>query len=179
MNSVSELTKMQQDAAVFCRELRLNCKLKLFFVIDFWPVCYFRLVEHCLRKGTLSFKVFRYLLVPLRPFIQGLSGSRIYQGAEIGGGLFLHHSQGVVIAPTVTIGENCIIYTGCSLAHKSNGTGEGSPTVGDNVRLMVGSVILGPVSIGSHAVIGANAVVLKDVPAHAVAVGVPARLIQK
>lgn len=177
MSMVSELAKLQQDSAVFCRELRLNFRIKLLLVVDFWPVCYFRIIEHCLRRKTWSCRMFRYLLLPLRPLIQGLSGSRIYQGAEIGGGLFLHHSVGVVIAPTVSIGENCMIYTGCCLVHKANGTDEAGPTIADNVRLMTGSKIIGPVTIGSHAVVGANAVVLKDVPAHAIAVGVPARLL--
>jgi serine O-acetyltransferase len=177
MNTVSELTKLQHDSAVFCRELRLNSRIKLLLVVDFWPVCYFRIIEHCLRKKSLPYRLLRFLLLPLRPLIQGLSGSRIYQGAEIGGGLFLHHSEGVVIVDTATIGENCTFYTGCCLVHKANGTGQAGPTVADNVRFMIGSKIIGPVSIGSHAVIGANAVVLKDVPAHAVAVGVPARLL--
>lgn len=177
MNTVSELAKLQQDMDVFCCELKLSHKIKLLFVVDFWPVCYFRLVEYCIRKKSRFYRVLRYLLLPLRPIIQGLSGSRIYQGAEIGGGLFLHHSDGVVIVNSVTIGKNCTIYTGCCLVHKADGTGDIGPTVGDNVRLMVGSKIIGPVLIGSHAVVGANAVVLKDVPAHAIAVGVPARVI--
>ena len=162
---------------VFCRELKLSNKIKLIFIVDFWPVCYFRLIEHCIKNKSLLFKILRYLLLPLKPWIQGLSGSRIEQGSEIGGGLYLHYSEGVIIASGVTIGENCIIYTGCCLVHKADNSGTRGPIVGNNVRLMVGSKIIGPVSIGSDATVGANAVVLKDIPAHAIAVGIPARLI--
>ncbi len=94
--------------------------------------------------------------------------------ADIGGGLMMPHPNGIVIHPSVVLGPNCLIFQQCTLGtvgHKS-----GAPHVGGHVDIGAGARILGPVQIGDHAKIGANAVVVKDVPAGAVASGVPAQI---
>lgn len=103
-------------------------------------------------------------------------GIEISKQARIGPGLRLPHPLGIIIAPTVTLGANCDLYAGVRLG-LSHGHPRG-PQVGDHVFLGDGAKALGPVSIGDHAVIGASALVLADVPAHATAVGVPARIIK-
>ena len=177
MTELSELAKLRLDTQAFCRELQLRHRWQLLLIVDYWPVLYFRVVEYLLRKNSLVSRCWRLLLAPLRPFVQGLSGSRIYQGASIGGGLFLHHSNGVVIADSAVLGDNCLVSTGCCIVHRADGSGRKGPRIGNNVRLMVGCALIGPVTVGSNVTIGAHAVVLQDVPDNSVAVGVPARIL--
>ena len=94
-----------------------------------------------------------------------------------GGGLAIPHPNGIVIHPGASVGPNCLIFQQVTLG--DGGPIPGLPTVGGHVDIGAGAKILGGVSIGDHAKIGANAVVLCDVPPHATAVGVPARIIAK
>ena len=91
----------------------------------------------------------------------------------------MHHSVGVMIASEAVIGRNCTVYGGAMVAHKANNMGSGAPCIGNNVNLLSGCKVIGPVKIGDGAVIGANAVVLRDVPPGTVAVGIPARIVKK
>lgn len=94
---------------------------------------------------------------------------------RIGGGLLLPHPVGIVVHPDVRIGRNCLIMHNVTIG--ANGPG-GVPTIGDNVDLGPGACVIGPVQVGDGAVVGANAVVVKDVPERAVVGGVPARVIR-
>ena len=87
------------------------------------------------------------------------------------------HPNGIVIHPMCKIGPNCLILQQVTLGSNGSSANGGVPTLGGHVDVGAGAKILGPVVIGDNAVIGANAVVLADVPANAVAVGIPARLI--
>ncbi|WP_313119553.1 serine O-acetyltransferase EpsC [Proteiniclasticum ruminis] len=108
------------------------------------------------------------------------TGIEIHPGAKIGRRLFIDHGMGVVIGETTTIGDDCIIYHGVTLGATDCDAPKRHPDVGDRVLIGAGAKILGPISIGSGAKVGANSVVLKSVPAGATAVGIPARiLIQK
>jgi serine O-acetyltransferase len=89
----------------------------------------------------------------------------------LGGGLLLPHPQGVVIHPEVVVGPNCLLLQQVTLG---TGPRPGTPQLGGHVDVGAGAKVLGGVTIGDHAVIGANAVVISDVPAYSVAVGVPA-----
>ena len=82
--------------------------------------------------------------------------------------------MGIVIGETAVVGDDVVLFHGATLGGRSMRRGKRHPTLGDNVVVGAGAKILGPVWIGDGAQIGANAVVVKDVPAHAVAVGVPA-----
>jgi serine O-acetyltransferase len=95
---------------------------------------------------------------------------------KIGGGLLLPHPNGIVIHPQTEIGPNCLLFQQVTLGTVAGR--QGAPKLGIHVDVGAGARILGPVQIGDHAVIGANAVVLTDVPAHATAVGIPARIIE-
>lgn len=94
---------------------------------------------------------------------------------QIGGGLMLPHPNGIVIHPEARIGPNCLIMQNVTIG--VSGTRDGAPCLGAHVDVSAGACILGPVSVGSFALVGANAVVTKDAPARAVVAGVPARLI--
>lgn len=102
------------------------------------------------------------------------TGVEIHPGAVIGRRLFIDHGMGVVIGETTQIGDDVVIFHGTTLGGRSMNHGKRHPTVGNNVVIGAGAKVLGPVTIGDGAQVGANAVVLKDVPAYAVAVGVPA-----
>jgi serine O-acetyltransferase len=104
-------------------------------------------------------------------FWSAVSGADIPLNCQIGGGLLLPHPNGVVIHPAAHIGPNCLIFQQVTLGTRGGG---GAPVLKGHVDIGAGAKLLGAVSVGEHATIGANAVVLTDVPAHGVAVGVPA-----
>lgn len=106
-----------------------------------------------------------------------LTGIEIHPGASIGRGFFIDHGMGVVIGETAEIGENVLIYHGVTLGGVSLEKKKRHPTVGNNVVIATGAKVLGAITIGDNARIGANAVVLKDVPANATVVGIPGRVV--
>lgn len=105
------------------------------------------------------------------------TGIEIHPGAKIGKGLVIDHGMGVVIGETAEVGDNVLIYHGVTLGGTGKDKGKRHPTVGNNVVIGSGAKILGPIKIGDNAKIGANAVVLKEVPEGATAVGIPAKII--
>ena len=106
------------------------------------------------------------------------TGIEIHPGATIGEKLFIDHGMGVVIGETAEVGNNVTIYHGVTLGGIGGDKGsKRHPTVKDNVIIGTGAKILGPITIGENSKIGANAVVLKDVPPNSTAVGIPARII--
>ncbi len=106
-----------------------------------------------------------------------LTGIEIHPGARIGRGFFIDHGMGVVIGETTEIGDWVMLYQGVTLGGTGKQTGKRHPTVEDGVVIGVGAIVLGAITIGRGARIGGGAVVVKDVPPHATAVGVPARIV--
>ena len=106
-----------------------------------------------------------------------LTGIEIHPGAQIGKNLFIDHGMGVVIGETAVVGDNCTIYHQVTLGGTGKEKGKRHPTLGDGVLVSTGAKVLGPITIGNGAKIGANAVVLADVPENATAVGIPAKVI--
>ncbi len=120
----------------------------------------------------------RNLKVPFLPraisqFARFLTGIEIHPGAQIGQGLFIDHGTGVVIGETAIIGDNVTLFQGVTLGGTGKETGKRHPTLGSNIVVGAGAKILGNITIGDNSYIGANAVVIKDVPANATVVGVP------
>lgn len=109
-------------------------------------------------------------------FWSAVSGADIPLGSNVGGGLVLPHSQGIVVHPDARVGVNCLIFQGVTIGY---GPKPGLPELEGHVDVGAGAKILGGVRIGAHAKIGANAVVISDVPAGATAVGVPARILER
>jgi serine O-acetyltransferase len=106
-----------------------------------------------------------------------VTGVEIHPGATIGRRFFIDHAMGVVIGETAEVGDDVMLYHGVTLGGRSMERVKRHPTLEDGVTVGAGARILGPVTIGANAQIGANAVVVKDVPPGAVVVGVPGRVI--
>ena len=106
---------------------------------------------------------------------RSLTGVEIHPGATIGRCLFIDHGMGIVIGETAEIGDNCTIYHGVTLGGTGKDTGKRHPTIGNNVLISTGAKVLGPFRVGDNSRIGANAVVLQEVPANSTVVGVKAR----
>ena len=116
--------------------------------------------------------------VPLVPRMlsyvsRSITGIEIHPAARIGADFFIDHGSGVVIGETAEIGENVTMYQGVTLGGTGFATGKRHPTVEDNVTIGSGAKLLGPITIGHGAKIGANAVVIHDVPANSTVVGNP------
>jgi serine O-acetyltransferase len=120
--------------------------------------------------------------VPLLPrFIASLSrfwtGIEIDPGATIGSGVFIDHGVGVVIGETAEVGDGCTIYQGVTLGGTSLQRTKRHPTLGRNVTVGSGAAVIGAITVGDGAKIGANSVVVKDVPPNATIVGIPGRVV--
>jgi serine O-acetyltransferase len=108
-----------------------------------------------------------------------LTGIEIHPGARIGRRFFIDHGMGVVIGETAQIGDDCTLYHGVTLGGTSWKEGKRHPTLGNGVVIGAGAKVLGPLMVGDGAKIGSNAVVVRDVPPGATAVGIPARIIEE
>ncbi|MGE4405459.1 serine O-acetyltransferase [Pseudomonas sp.] len=108
-----------------------------------------------------------------------LTGIEIHPGARIGRRFFIDHGMGIVIGETAEIGDDVTLYHGVTLGGTSWNKGKRHPTLEDGVIVGAGAKILGPFTVGAGAKIGSNAVVTREVPAGATAVGIPGRIIVK
>ncbi len=122
----------------------------------------------------------RGLLTPARVLShigRFLTGIEIHPGATIGRRFFIDHGMGVVIGETAVVGDDVTLYQGVTLGGTGKERGKRHPTLGNDVIVGVGAKVLGAIEIGNGARIGGGSVVLKDVPPHTTAVGVPARAV--
>ncbi len=120
--------------------------------------------------------------VPLLPrFLAHLArfftGIEIHPAARLGKGFFIDHGMGVVIGETVEAGDDCTLYQGVTLGGTSLLGGKRHPTLGDRVTVGVGAAVLGAITVGDDAKVGAGSVVVRDVPARSTVVGIPARVV--
>jgi serine O-acetyltransferase len=104
------------------------------------------------------------------------TGIEIHPGATIGKNFFIDHGTGVVVGETAIIGDNVLLYQGVTLGGTGKETGKRHPTLGHNIVVGAGAKILGNINIGDNSYIGANAVVIKDVPPNSTVVGIPGRI---
>jgi serine O-acetyltransferase len=112
----------------------------------------------------------------LSQFSRWLTGIEIHPGAKIGKRLFIDHGMGVVIGETAIIGDDVLLYQGVTLGGTGLQKGKRHPTIGNNVVVGTGAQVLGNITVGDNSYIGANAVVIKDVPPNSTVVGVPGRI---
>lgn len=111
----------------------------------------------------------------LSQLVRTLTGVEIHPAATIGRRFFIDHADGIVVGATAEIGDDVMLYQQVTLGGTSMEQTKRHPTLGNNVLVGAGAKILGPINVGDGASVGANAVVVKDVPADHVAVGVPAK----
>ena len=121
------------------------------------------------------------LKIPLLPRLlmtvaRWITGVEIHPSATIGRGLFIDHGMGVVIGETTTIGRNVTLYQGVTLGGTGKQRGKRHPTIGNNVVIGTGAKVLGDITIGANSMVGANAVVVRNVPEYSTVVGVPGRI---
>ena len=108
--------------------------------------------------------------------VRWATGIEIHPSATIGRGLFIDHGMGVVIGETAVIGNNVTLFQGVTLGGTGKERGKRHPTIGDNVVIGAGVKVLGNITVGRDSIIGANAVVIRDVPEQSTVVGVPGRI---
>ena len=108
---------------------------------------------------------------------RALTGIEIHPGAAIGKAFFIDHGMGVVIGETSEIGDNVTLYHGVTLGGTTWRKGKRHPTIGNNVVVGAGAKVLGPVKIGDNTRIGANSVVISEIPSNSVVVGIPGKVV--
>lgn len=147
------------------------------YVILLYPgfhILVFHRIAHFL--SNFKFKFIARLISQLARFLTGIE---IHPGAKIGKRLFIDHGMGIVIGETTTIGDNCTIYHGVTLGGTGKNKCKRHPDLGNNVIIGCGAKILGPIKIGDNVKIGANAVVLRNIPDNSTVVGVPGQIRDK
>ncbi len=138
-------------------------------------------------KAVLLYRIAHFFYELNMPFIpryisdiaRGTTAIEIHPGADIGSDFFIDHGAGVVIGETATIGDNVTIYAGVVLGGTTLNQKKRHPTIGNNVVIGTGAKILGPIIVGDNVKIGANSVVIDDVPPNSVVVGVPGKIISR
>jgi serine O-acetyltransferase len=149
---------------------------KLDFLFNYpgvWAIIWYR-VAHRLYKA--NFKRFAKMIMGINQIITNID---IHPAAQIGKRVFIDHGTGVVIGETTIIEDNVLIYQGVTLGGVSLNHGKRHPTIKEGVVIGAGAKVLGNITIGAHAKIGANSVVVKAVPECSTAVGIPAHVIEK
>ncbi|HEX9780236.1 MAG TPA: serine O-acetyltransferase [bacterium] len=121
------------------------------------------------------------LRVPVLPrlimtWARVFTGVEIHPAARIGRGLFIDHGMGVVIGETAVLGDDVTLFQGVTLGGTGKERGKRHPNIGSRVVIGAGAKVLGNITVGEHSIIGANAVVIRDVPDHSTVVGVPGRI---
>jgi len=152
--------------------LHSNCEL-FFNYPGIWAIVNYRIANNLYKKG---FKRFARIIGGISQFLTNVD---IHPGATIGRRVFIDHGFGVVIGETSIIKDDVVIYQGVTLGGVSLKNEKRHPTIENNVILGSGAKILGNIIIGENSKIGANSVVICDVPSSSTAVGVPARIIQR
>lgn len=163
------------------RDPAIKSKLELILYPSLHIIIFHKFAHFLYRKK------FFFLARFISQFARFLTGIEIHPGAQLGKRVFFDHGMGIVIGETAIVGDDCVIYHGVTLGNSSssrihmnsNNIVKRHPTVKNNVMIGAGAKLLGNITIGNNAKIGANSVVLKDVPDFAVAVGVPANIVSK
>jgi serine O-acetyltransferase len=108
------------------------------------------------------------------------TGIEIHPGARIGKGFFIDHGAGVVIGETAEIGDNCVLFHNVTLGGTGKHHGKRHPTLGSNVLVGTGAILLGPIEVGDNVRIGANSfIIMRDVPSDCTVAGTPARIVRR
>jgi serine O-acetyltransferase len=152
---------------------------------------YARRIELLLYPSLQSIVLHRYLAHPMYkigiPFLPRLvsqisrffTGIEIHPGAKIGKGFFIDHGMSVVIGETSEIGDNCVLFHNVTIGGTGKHKGKRHPTLGNNVLIGTGAILLGPINVGNNVKIGANTFIINhDVPDNCTVVGSPGRIVK-
>jgi serine O-acetyltransferase len=169
------LASIRKDLdSVLERDPAARSRLEIFLVYSGLHAIWAHRITH-----WLWVRRFKFLARWLSQIARDLTGVEIHPGAAIGPGFFIDHGMGVVIGETAEIGTDVTLYHGVTLGGTSLEKGKRHPTLGDRVVVGAGAKVLGAIIIGDDSRIGANAVVVKSVPANSVVVGVPGQIVKR
>ena len=159
---------------VYQKDPAIKSKIELFFNYPgVWAIFWYRLANKLYKNN------FKTLARIIMAFSQILTNIDIHPGATIGKRVFIDHGIGVVIGETAIIGDDVTIYQGVTLGGVSLNKGKRHPTIEDNVIIGGGAKVLGDITIGKGSKIGANSVVVKDVPPYSTVVGIPGKIVKR
>jgi serine O-acetyltransferase len=177
------LSDLVEELDAYCHRKRwpkAACVLMPVFYPQTWAIVHYRLNRwvFCHFRVPVLRQVVRAANFFVGRLITMLTGIEICERAQIGAGLYLAHMGTIIIAMTTKIGRNASIHQEVTFGGAGKGVEEGDfPEVGDDVYIGAGAKIIGRVKVGSRVLIGCNAVVIRDIPDHATAVGIPARVV--
>ncbi len=149
-----------------------------------------RNIEFLLYPGLHAITVHRFchffwkLGIPFFPRLfsqisRFFTGIEIHPGAKIGKGFFIDHGIGVVVGETAEIGDNCVLFHNVTLGGTGKHKGKRHPTLGNNVMVGTGAILLGPITVGDNVKIGANTFILmRDIPDNVTVAGTPGRIVK-
>lgn len=150
--------------------------LKLLFNASFKITFWFRLGTYLQQKKNPFFKILYIIVFLIHKHNMYKTGIQLLFGTDVKEGLSFSHFSCTVINQHAKIGRNFTMFNGCTVG-STFGRNSGVPIIGDNVLMCSGSKIIGRVTIGNNVVVGAGAIVVKDIPDNAVVVGIPAKII--
>jgi serine O-acetyltransferase len=159
---------------VYKNDPAISSRIELFFNYPgVWAIFWYRISNRLYRSG---FRAFARVLMGINQLFTNID---IHPGATIGRRVFIDHGFGVVIGQTTVIEDDVLIYQGVTLGGVSLIPGKRHPTIKSGVVIGAGAKVLGNITIGANSKIGANSVVVREVPDNSTAIGIPAHVIQK
>lgn len=186
----TQLTSLISQAYADDPELLDACVADIQAVKDRDPACFTHVQCLLFFKGFQAMQAYRVahwmwnrgrksLALALQSRISEVFGVDIHPAAVLGRGIMMDHASGIVIGETAVVGDNVVMLHHVSLGGSGTGKGKRHPTIGNSVLLGAGVNVVGPVVVGACTKIGAGSVVVTDLPAHCVAVGVPAQVVKR
>lgn len=172
---MSLFSQIKEDFTnVYNNDPAIHSKLELFFNYPgVWAIAWYRIAHFLYLKG---WKRLSRVIMGINQIITNID---IHPAATIGNRVFIDHGTGVVIGETTIIEDDVLIYQGVTLGGVNLSTGKRHPTLKKGCVIGAGAKVLGNITIGENSKVGANSVVVKEVPDHSTAIGIPARVVEK
>ena len=168
--------RLRADLARFRQDPWLTGRLWWMSERPVWAVVTYRLAQMTLEANSAVRRLLNPMVNLVYPLIQALTGVELWPNTYVGGGLRIYHGDNIVINPNSRLGARCVLRQGVTIGVVRSGE-TACPVIGDDVEIGAYAQVLGGVTVGDGARIGALSVVLSDVPAHSTVVGIPARIV--